>query len=320
MKRESLFLSLAVLLLAFSPNVRAADANGFAGTDTCIACHARQAQLMAKSPHWKKAVPGSPINGEGCESCHGPGAAHAEKGGGKGVGGLITFGKNDPADRKSGVCLTCHENSTQLALWDSGVHKKMDVACSDCHTLHGPPKAIAGYGTTLTGLGYSPTWEYRTCGKCHLDVKARLNRRSHHPIVEGRVTCSNCHQPHGSMYPSMIKAPSVNQLCYKCHAEKRGPYMWQHPPVDENCAACHTPHGSVHEWLLVEKVPNLCQGCHDSTTHPGTRYSRETLFRGAAPALQSVSRACLNCHSNIHGSNAPANPGNQFNSGTFFLR
>ena len=150
------------------------------------------------------------------------------------------------------------------------------------------PKAPAGYGTTLAGLGYSPTWEYQVCGKCHLDIKARFNRRSHHPLVEGRITCSNCHQPHGSMYPSMIKTPSVNQLCYKCHAEKRGPFMWQHPPVDENCATCHTPHGSVHEWLLVEKVPNLCQGCHDSTTHPGTRYSRETLF-GGRPRPSSLS-------------------------------
>ncbi len=122
---------------------------GYAGSDACLSCHEKQAALMKKSPHWKKAVPGSPINGEGCESCHGPGAAHAEAGGGKGVGGLTTFGKGESAERKSAVCLKCHENSTQLAMWDSGVHKKQDVACSDCHTLHGPPKAAAGYGTTL---------------------------------------------------------------------------------------------------------------------------------------------------------------------------
>ena len=113
----------------------------------------------------------------------------------------------------------------------------------------------------------------------------------------------------------MLKAPSVNQLCYKCHAEKRGPFMWQHPPVDENCATCHSPHGSVHQWLLKEKIPNLCQACHESTTHPGTMYSRQSLFTGRAPAVQSVARSCLNCHSNIHGSNAPANPANPFNSG-----
>jgi DmsE family decaheme c-type cytochrome len=319
MRRGLSFLPLVMFLLAFPASSRGADVNSFAGSDVCVGCHEKQVRLLAKSPHWKKAVPGAPINSEGCEACHGPGAAHAEQGGGKGVGGLITFDKKVAADRKSGVCLTCHENSTQLAMWDSGMHKKMDVACSDCHTVHGPPKAPAGYGTTLTGLGYSPSWEYQVCGKCHLDVKARFNRRAHHPLVEGRITCSNCHQPHGSMYPSMIKAPSVNQLCYKCHAEKRGPYMFEHPPVDENCAACHTPHGGVHEWLLVEKVPNLCQNCHNQS-HGTTRYSRETLFTGKSPAIFSVGRACLNCHINIHGSNGSSNPASGLNSGQFFLR
>ncbi len=320
MRRGLSLLPLAMFLLAFPGISHAVDQNSYVGSDVCMACHEKQARLLMKSPHWKKAVSGSPINAEGCESCHGPGAAHAQAGGGKGVGGLITFGKTERADRKAAVCLTCHENSTQLAMWDSGTHKKMDVACSDCHTVHGPPKAPAGYGTTLTGLGYSPSWEYQVCGKCHLDIKARFNRRSHHPLVEGRITCSNCHQPHGSMYPSMIKAPSVNQLCYKCHAEKRGPYMFEHPPVDENCATCHTPHGSAHEWLLAEKVPNLCQNCHDGVGHVGTRYSRETLFTGKSPAIQAVGRACLNCHVNIHGSNGSANPANGFNSGQYFFR
>ena len=121
------------------------------------------------------------------------------------------------------------------------------------------------------------------------------------------------------MGPSQIKADSVNQLCYKCHAEKRGPFMFEHPPVDENCAACHAVHGSVHQCLLVEKVPNLCQSCHVSP-RTGHEYSRETLFKGIAPAAQSFGRACLNCHVNIHGSNAPANPANGDNSGGYFFR
>ena len=319
--KQSLSFLLVFCALVFSFTAWAAEGNGggYAGTDTCLSCHEKQAKLMVKSPHWKKAVPRSPINNEGCETCHGPGASHAEQGGGRGVGGLITFAKNVPADRKSGVCLSCHENSTQLVMWDSGVHKKMDVACTDCHTLHGPPKAAEGYGTTLTGLGYIPSWQYMVCGKCHLDVKVRFNRRAHHPLLEGRITCTDCHQPHGSMYPSMIKAPSVNQLCYTCHAEKRGPYMFEHPPVDENCASCHTPHGGAHEWLLVEKMPNLCQNCHDQS-HQATRYSRETLPTGISPAIESVSRSCLNCHVNIHGSNGSSNPANGFNSGAYFFR
>jgi len=322
--------ALFLAFLCWSSALEAAEKTGaggkgekinddYAGSEVCMGCHDEQTKSMGRNSHWKKAIKESPISNKGCESCHGPGGEHVRQGGGT-IGSLITFSKSEPAQKKAPICLSCHENSSQLALWDSGVHKKQDVACSDCHSVHGAVRPQTGYGTTRVGLGYTPGPEYQTCGKCHLDVKAQINRRSHHPIIEGRITCSNCHQPHGSMGPSQIKAASVNQLCYKCHAEKRGPYMFEHPPVEENCAACHTAHGSVHAKLTVEKVPNLCQGCHDGTRHPATRYSRETLLTGAVPSNKSYNRSCLNCHANIHGSNAPSNPGSLGNSGSYFLR
>jgi len=97
-------------------------------------------------------------------------------------------------------------------------------------------------------------------------------------------------------------------LCYQCHAEKRGPFMWQHPPVDENCLSCHTPHGSNHAKLLQSKPPLLCQSCHDESRHPGTIYTRFETFQGGATSGKNrmFARACLNCHSAIHGGNAPS--------------
>jgi DmsE family decaheme c-type cytochrome len=103
----------------------------------------------------------------------------------------------------------------------------------------------------------------------------------------------------------MIKANAPNDLCYQCHAEKRGPYMWEHPPVEENCLTCHTSHGSNHAKLLVSKVPQLCQGCHDYTRHPGTIYTSSETFQGTSRTNRMFARACLNCHSTIHGSNGP---------------
>ena len=326
MKRFFVFSGFVVLLLLclllMSPSGVFAQAKGadakYVGADTCKGCHEDYFKNYERSVHGKKVVPGNPAHGEGCESCHGPGSVHVDNGGGK--GGIIAFKKMENSDMREAVCLNCHENSPKLALWDSGIHKKKDVACNDCHSMHSGPQKPMGYGTGKVPLGYVPGPEYLICGKCHLDVKAAINRRSHHPIVEGRITCSNCHQPHGSLYPGQLLEPSVNQLCYKCHAEKRGPFIWEHQPVDENCAACHSPHGGVHQSMLIEKVPNLCQGCHEATRHPATRYSRETMFNGAQPNVRGAGRACLNCHINIHGSNAPANPATLQNSGTYFLR
>jgi DmsE family decaheme c-type cytochrome len=328
MKHFFYLLLLFCLIVAFPvPQSGAREVAEFVGSEVCLTCHEEQGRNMMKNPHWKKAVKLAPINARGCESCHGPGGVHAEKGGGKGVGGLIAFSKNESPEKRSNTCLRCHENGASLALWDFGVHKQKDVVCSECHSVHRKAKGVAGYGTGKAPLGYFPDREYQTCGKCHLEVKAQVNRRSRHPIVEGRVTCSNCHNPHGSMAPSNIKAASVNQLCFKCHADKRGPFMWEHPPVEETCSACHTPHGSNHLRLLTEKIPNLCQACHDTTRHPGTRYSAETLFRGqrisgspASPVNRSFARSCLNCHSNIHGSNAPSNPSSGYNSGHYLVR
>ncbi|HWH69351.1 MAG TPA: cytochrome c3 family protein, partial [Candidatus Sulfotelmatobacter sp.] len=142
--------------------------------------------------------------------------------------------------------------------------------------------------------------------------RSQANRQSHHPIREGKVSCTDCHDPHGGFGAKMIKADNVNELCFKCHADKRGPYMWEHPPVEENCMTCHTAHGSNHTKLLVRKGPNLCQSCHDWTQHPGGAYTASGNFTNGAPAKQLVARNCLNCHNNVHGSNGPATRGLRF--------
>ncbi len=307
MKRSIIIFGMVLLIFVFASFLqRSVEGQaGYAGVDTCKGCHEDKFDSISRQAHGKKAVAGSPANVNACETCHGPGAAHAEKGGGKGVGGIKNFGKQMTASEKSAVCLGCHENSKLLIYWDTTKHKKNDVACTDCHSIH--KKAPDGI-------------QYTTCVSCHRDIKAQINKRSHHPIVEGKVKCYNCHNPHGSTGPSMIKADSVNELCYSCHSEKRGPYVWEHPPVEENCINCHTPHGSTHGKLMTEKIPNLCQACHDWQRHPGTRYGSETGLTGSSPSNRFFARSCINCHNAIHGSNAPANPASGYNSGKFFVR
>lgn len=298
-------LTLSVFLIVLI-QLNSQATQKYAGEETCKSCHEDAYMSYLKSAHSKKVILNSPANKYGCESCHGPGVQHVEKGGGKGVGELIAFSKKEQAKKKTSSCLNCHANSRHLTFWDSSIHNKNDISCTDCHSVH--------HRKEMSFM------EYETCTKCHKEIKAQINKRSRHPILEGKVKCSNCHNPHGSLGPSMIKADSFNELCYKCHAEKRGPYLWEHPPVEENCGSCHTPHGSRHAKLMNQKIPNLCQACHDWQRHPGTRYSQETGFTGISPSNRFFARSCLNCHNSIHGSNAPVNPASGYNSGKAFVR
>ncbi len=307
MKRKHIILflvPLSLLLLSFSlcmgkdqGTKETATKNSYIGAETCKECHEKQYESYSKSIHFKKSVKG-PESQEACETCHGPGAKHVEKGGGRGVD-IFAFNKKTDAKAKSAKCLACHEETQQLTHWQMSKHSSEDVACTDCHDPHNQKEKFLKED--------QPT----LCFECHKDIRSQTHRQSHHPIVEGLIKCTDCHDPHGTFGEHQLKADAVNELCYKCHAEKRGPFMFEHPPVEENCLNCHTPHGSNHPKLLVSNLPYLCQSCHDASRHPGTPYTAASTF-ARSPSNKMYSRACLNCHSNIHGSNASSSLGQAF--------
>jgi DmsE family decaheme c-type cytochrome len=140
--------------------------------------------------------------------------------------------------------------------------------------------------------------EVDTCFQCHKDRRAQMARTSHMPLREGKMTCSNCHQPHGTGNDSLLREASINDSCYKCHAEKRGPMLFEHLPVRENCLNCHDAHGSINEYLLKASRPRLCQECHN-LGHALTSGQFATTPVG-------IARGCQNCHTKIHGSNSPS--------------
>jgi DmsE family decaheme c-type cytochrome len=286
------------------------------GPEVCKQCHEAYVDTFNASIHGAKGHKRSPASNGGCASCHGDGTEHVKAGGGRGVGGIK--GMNNPAipaSQKADTCLACHGGDRQLAFWDSGRHRKNDVSCNNCHSIHDQPQdknrkllkkneaTAAPLRTTVRQL------EYETCTSCHKQVRAQIGKPSHHPIIEGKVACSDCHNPHGALSPAMVKNESVNELCYSCHTDKRGPHLYEHPPVEENCLACHNSHGSVHARLLNEKVPNLCQDCHDWSRHPGTAYGGNQGFAPGLGNTRFLARACINCHQMVHGSNAPAAKG-----------
>ena len=287
-----LFMAVTVSFILISWNRARADSE-YAGSEACKDCHEAYYKDFAKSIHGKKTVPGSPANREGCESCHGPGAQHIEKGGGRGVA-IIVFGRKTDPNARDSKCLACHGEARGLPFWNLSKHKSAQIACDNCHSIH----------AAVQGKGFLKTYEPDLCFGCHRNIRAQTNKQSHHPIREGKIKCSSCHNSMGTTSKGMIRADSVNELCYKCHAEKRGPYAFEHMPVPENCLNCHEIHGSNHSGLLVRKVPLLCQSCHNDGGHPGNPYTNLHSFSGPATSGKNrfFGRSCLNCHGNIHGS------------------
>ena len=260
---------------------------GYVGAGTCLVCHTDMSDRLGA--HGRVANPRTPMAGQGCESCHGPGRAHVEGGGDT---ALIRNPATLPPSEVSAICTTCH-NRDEQEFWQGSQHDNRSLTCTTCHSAH-------NWNSLEKQLKAGSI--IQTCGTCHRDKVAKLDRSSHMPVREGKLECSTCHNPHGSQNVRLLRVGNtVNEACTNCHAEKRGPFLWDHAPVRENCATCHDPHGSANERSLVAKLPFLCQRCHSHTRHPGTIYDSTQLTNS-----RLYNRGCVNCHSNIHGSNHPS--------------
>lgn len=268
--------------------------SGYVGDDTCLTCH--DDQNLKGTAHARAADLRTPAAAHGCETCHGPGQAHVEASGDKTK--IRAFSTLAPA-ATSEACVTCHKRGDH-AFWNASAHALRSLSCTSCHSVH-TPKSIDGQLKVENQIGL--------CAQCHRDKAAKLDRSGHMPVREGKMVCSTCHNVHGSANVRLLRAGySINESCTRCHAEKRGPFLWEHAAVRENCASCHDPHGSPNERMLITKQPFLCQRCHSATRHPGTLYDN-TVVRSSN---RIFSRSCVTCHANIHGSNHP--------SGSTFLR
>ena len=274
----------------------------YVGAEVCQACHAPAFEKFSATEMGKIFLhnPRNELEKQACENCHGPGSEHVAGGGGKGIGGLITFRKDsgESAEQQNATCLTCHQRGFQ-AYWKASPHASRGISCVSCHTVM--EKTTDRYQLAKVD-DRTPFFNKRAqtelCGQCHLQRKAQLLRSSHMPLREGKMTCTDCHNPHGSPHPAQLLQPSVNDNCYTCHAERRGPFLWEHPPVLENCTTCHEPHGTVNDRLLKVTDPRLCTQCHTETQHPSTPRDRNSRF--------FFNRSCTNCHSQVHGSNHPS--------------
>lgn len=259
----------------------------------CMGCHGKSAgvQTILHRSHGQAADPRLPEGAEMCQTCHGESLDH--QGQPREVAPDVLFGEGN-AEANSAVCTSCHQGGHQKA-WPLSDHAASGVACNDCHSVHAVEDLVQDRKTQAD-----------VCLTCHVEQKTSLWSYSRHPIREGIVACSDCHNTHGGKGPGMLKEFTVNETCYQCHAEKRGPFLWEHEPVQDDCTNCHTPHGSVNDNLLEVRQPVLCQQCHQSTSHRGLNHLRDDRWKDLD---YNYGKGCLNCHGEIHGSNHAAGGG-----------
>ena len=286
----------------------------------CTKCHdENEAKPILAIYQTKHGVKGD-YRTPSCQSCHGNSEAHVKNAEGKSTRPApdILFGDrsgNDSSyDRSSSItqnkaCLSCHGKDSKRTHWAGSAHQTNDVACASCHEVHAAHDKVRDKKT-----------QPEVCFACHQEQRADIDKISHHPIGEGKVVCSDCHNLHGSAGPKSLKKNTVTETCYTCHAEKRGPFLWEHQPVTEDCTNCHTPHGSNFSPLLKSTPPFLCDECHNGPHNsvvpygPGAAKGRPGASFPLPPPDDSAGfgdrsaagRGCLNCHSMIHGSNSPS--------------
>ncbi|MFO1327987.1 MAG: DmsE family decaheme c-type cytochrome [Rubrivivax sp.] len=276
------------------------------GADTCLDCHDKEADTLTfvtndvfKGRHGHRRDKRSPFGQGGlqCEACHGPGHEHATRGSQE----KLTINSQKPdsfmtVEQRNGPCLTCHQNRARSG-WHAGAHERSGLACADCHQMHAERDKVLAKAS-----------QPDVCYRCHQRQRSDFLKTSSHPVRYGLMTCADCHNAHGGSgtTASLVK-PTLNQTCTSCHAEKRGPLLWEHAPVAEDCMSCHTSHGSVRANLLTKSTPLLCQQCHSVAGHPSVARTGAALpGGGGGGSVYVLGGSCTNCHSQVHGSNHPA--------------
>ena len=254
--------------------------------DSCAGCHAAAVAAFRETLHGKYFInhPRGALELANCASCHGPLEAHANNPDDPKSIRSLRRERLPDAKLRSAPCLSCHQNDPALFSAAHSRHQKAGVACSDCHSVMRP----------VSSTHLLPVRDANTlCASCHTGITAQAHLRSTHIAAGAGVGCLDCHNPHGAQRAA-LKNETVNETCTTCHAAQRGPFLFEHAPVEENCLTCHTPHGATQPALLKMNNGSLCLSCHSQAPffHKFTGLDRFTL-----------AKACANCHAMIHGSN-----------------
>ncbi len=294
----ALLLSALTWARAAATEQKAPAAGNYVGSEACKACHEDLYKSFVKTAHFKLITGKFKPAETGCEACHGPGEEHINGGGDKSK--IRRFSEMKPTAIAE-ACLSCHRRQPEQGNFLRSEHATNDVTCTSCHDPH--------HAKVTVKLLRQP--QPKLCYECHGEIRAEFSMPFHHRVPEGFMNCTDCHAQHGAQVgfagakPSRMVRSSLasDELCFRCHSDKRGPFAFEHRPVKvEGCQICHLPHGATNPRMLRRnEVRFLCLECHtdtDAIPIPGT----PSFHNQATLRFQN----CTTCHVMIHGSNASA--------------
>jgi len=281
--KRSILLALVSVVCALALPAMAADS-------PCVDCHDDVAAGMANQIHMR--IEPFEVFGRqvGCEGCHGDGIQHMEEG----DPALIRTFSNPAED--TAACIDCHGLKEQ-GEWQASTHAMENITCLDCHSIHQVANPLD------------------TCKDCHQQVMAQFQLPSHHPVPEGKMSCASCHDPHASNEGQLKTQMRLNDLCYTCHQNKEGPFVFEHAPVVEDCSLCHTAHGAIPNNLLTANEPTVCLQCHEFHFHAGLLSPEDEWEVGGSEFENpngehsfnvAFTTKCTQCHSQVHGTDLPS--------------
>jgi predicted CXXCH cytochrome family protein len=210
------------------------------------------------------------------------------------------------------ACIDCHPNISRV--FPSSPHARLRLADArmtgqnGCESCHGPGSkhiAMAGRGG-LEKFIINPGKNPEGCFQCHQETRVEFHLPQHHPVLEGKMNCVQCHDPHGMdiMKPAGgLAMARLNESCAQCHREQTRPLIFEHAAMREGCTVCHNPHGSINAKMLVQRDSNLCLKCHAQSQ--GSAPTGAVYIGNVDHGTFMRYGTCwtAGCHSAVHGSN-----------------
>jgi predicted CXXCH cytochrome family protein len=207
-------------------------------------------------------------------------------------------------------CAECHASICRVFPGSAHARIRLEdpraAGQSGCESCHGPGSLHVASGGGRGRFIVNPGKDPAPCYECHRSIEAEFQLPQHHPVLEKKMNCAQCHDPHGlDIYkPSSGLAMAWrNETCGQCHREQTKPVVFEHPALREGCLVCHAPHGSINAKLLTQRDSNLCLRCHAQVQGPDVA---GRFFIGNVDHTSFLRMgACWSsgCHTAVHGSN-----------------